>query len=350
MLGVFYTAYFARDILIPATIALLLSFLFAPAARVLTRRLHFPRPLAAGILVVCLAAALVVGFAVLSTPAAEWMEKLPEGLTKIERMIGRIGASFRDVQQAAKQVEEMAQGPAADPADRPLPVVVKGPTLVELFLGHTLAIVLGAIVTILLLLFLLATGDNLLRRAVSATPKLRNKVTVVGITREVEEEISHYFFSISLINTAAGMAVGTTMWLLDMPNPALWGVLAGLLNFVPVIGPLACATVVALAAVVTFDAPLQVALPPSLYLTIHVLESQVITPFFVARRLVLNPLAVLLSIVVWTWMWGVAGALLAVPMLATLKIVCDHVVGLQPLSVLLGRSEGGPKEAEVADA
>jgi predicted PurR-regulated permease PerM len=343
VLGLFYTAYFAREILIPITVAFLLSFLFAPAARSLTKWLHVPRPFAAFVLVASFVAVLVVAFSILATPAEEWMGRLPGELSKIERMVSRLGAPVRDVQEAAKQVEEIAQGPGTGRGD-PLPVVVKGPSLTEMFLGQTFVIVLGSVVTILLLLFFIGTGDNLLRRAVSAAPKLSHKVKVVEISREVEDEISHYFFSISLINAAAGIAVGTTMWLLDMPNPALWGALAGILNFIPVVGPLTCASVIALVSIITFDTPLAAALPPSIYLCIHVLESQVITPLLLARRLVLNPLAVLLSIILWTWMWGVAGALLAVPILATLKIVCDHIEGLRPLAVLLGRLEGKGKE------
>jgi predicted PurR-regulated permease PerM len=240
------------------------------------------------------------------------------------------------VQEAAKQVEQLAQG--GEPStERPLAVVVKGPSLTQLFLGHTMALTMSIIMTLVLLLFLLASGDTLLRQAVTIPNALSSKKQVVEIIHETEADISHYLLSITIINAILGLAVGVALWALGMPNPTLWGAMAALFNFVPFIGPLVGVAVMTLVAFTTFDAVVDIMLPPLAYLLLHNLEAQLFTPLFLARRLVLNPVAILLSLILWSWLWGVAGALLAVPLLSAFKIVCDHVEGLHPVGVMLGR-------------
>jgi predicted PurR-regulated permease PerM len=190
---------------------------------------------------------------------------------------------------------------------------------------------------IALLYFLLAAGDTLLRQAVTIAPRLSDKRRVVEIARETEDDISYYLLTISLINGALGVAVGSAMYLLDMPNPILWGVMAGIFNFVPFLGAVTGIGIVALVALLTFDHFWSILLPPLSYLVLTSFEAQFITPALLARRLTLNPVAVFLALIVWTWLWGVAGALLAVPLLATLKICCDHIEPLNPIGTMLGR-------------
>jgi predicted PurR-regulated permease PerM len=346
VLGLFYTAYFARALLIPITMALILNFVLAPLARALSKRLRLPHALAAGIVVVGFVGTIVFAFSILSTPAADWMVKLPNEMGALERKLRPISGAVQNMQDAAKQVEDMAQGPDTPGAKGPLEVVVRGPSLTQLFLGQTMSLTMGILVTFGLLLFLLASGDALLRQAVTITPKLREKKKVVEIARETEDEISHYLASITLINVGVGLLVGLAMWALGMPNPMLWGVMAGLLNFVPFVGGLVSFGVISLVAIITFEAPLATALPPLAFLLIHLIESQLLTPILVSRRLLLNPVAVLLSLIVWTWMWGIPGTLLAVPILAAFKIVCERVEGLHGVAVMLTRPSSVPPPPE----
>jgi predicted PurR-regulated permease PerM len=265
------------------------------------------------------------------------MVKLPNEMSAIERKLRPLSGAVQNVQDAAQTVENMAQGQGPEnPGERkPMQVVVRGPSLTQLFLGQTMNISMGVLVTFGLLLFLLASGDALLRQAVTIAPRLTDKKKVVEIARETEGEISHYLASITCINIGMGVLIGGAMWWLGLPNPALWGVMAALLNFVPVAGPFASAAVISLVSIMTFDGLTDTILPPLVYLGIHLLESQVLTPFFVSRRLMLNPVAVLLSLIFWTWMWGIPGALLAVPILAAFKIACERVEGFQALAIML---------------
>jgi predicted PurR-regulated permease PerM len=337
VLGIFYTAYFARAVLIPITMAIILNFVLAPLTREITRRVRWPHPISAVLVVILFFGAIALAFTLLSSPAADWMVKLPNEMSAIERKLRPLSGAVQNVQDAAQTVENMTQGQGPDNPDerKPMQVVVRGPSLTQLFLGQTMNISMGVLVTFGLLLFLLASGDALLRQAVTIAPRLTDKKKVVEIARETEGEISHYLASITCINIGMGVLIGGAMWWLGLPNPALWGVMAALLNFVPVAGPFASAAVISLVSIMTFDGLTDTILPPLVYLGVHLLESQVLTPFFVSRRLMLNPVAVLLSLIFWTWMWGIPGALLAVPILAAFKIACERVEGFQALAIML---------------
>lgn len=252
VLGLFYTAYFARAVLVPVAMALLLALVLAPLVRGMNRRLRIPQPLAAVLIVLSLVATIVAAFYLLAPPAAQWMSQLPAELVKIERKLQPFGGQVQDVQDAARHMEQIAQG-GETAAERPLSVVVKGPSLTQLFLGHTMAVSMAIIVTLVLLLFLLASDDTLLRQAVTIPNALSDKKQVVEIIRETEDDISHYLLSITVINAVLGLAVGLALLALGMPNPALLGAMAALFNFVPFIGPLVGFAVMTLVAVSAFD-------------------------------------------------------------------------------------------------
>ncbi len=345
VLGLLYTAYFARDILIPVALALLFFFLLSPVVRVMRKRLHIPRPLAAVLVWLALLAGLLSAFYRLSGPAAEWMGRLPQAMVEAEWKLRPLKESAEKAREAAKEVERVAGQSGGNGVDEPVSVVMQGPSLAEVVLGQTQMIGVSALVTMVLLLFLLSSGDTLLRQAIRATPKLSDKKRLLGIMRRIESDISFYLVTVSCINAGLGIALATAMWILGMPNPVLWGVMAAVFNFIPFIGAMAGIAAVSLAALVTFDAIELILLPPLIYLLLNLIEGQVVTPLLLARRLQLNPIPVFLSIIVGAWMWGIVGTLLAVPLLATFKVVCDHLDAMKPLGLILAR----PGQAVDAD-
>jgi predicted PurR-regulated permease PerM len=342
-LAVFYTMYFAKALLIPIVLALLFNLLLAPIVRVMRSWLRVPEGLGAALVLLLLIGSVGAAFYGLSGPAALWLDELPVAMSDIERKIRPFKEPVETMQEAAQQVEQAAQG-ATDPAgssgaDGPAPVevVVQTPSLTQSLLSGTATLTAGLLVTVVLLYFLLASGDTLLRQAVTIAPRLRDKKRVVEIVREMEDDVSYYLLTISMINGGLGVAVGLTMLVLGMPNPILWGVMAAIFNFVPYLGALIGIGIVGLVAVLNFEAPLMIVLPPLAYFCLTTIEGYFVTPGVLARRLTLNPVAVFLTLMVLAWMWGTAGALLAVPMLATFKICCDHVEALQPIGTMLGR-------------
>lgn len=175
------------------------------------------------------------------------------------------------------------------------------------------------------------SGDTFLRRLVEVPPDFQNKRQAVEISQQIESDISVYLMTITLMNAGVGVLSGVAAWLCGLGDPILWGTLAFLLNFVPVLGPAAGVAIFFVVGLLSFDTLWQAALPAALYFGIYVVEGESLTPWLLARRFTLNPVLVILSLVFWYWMWGVPGAVLATPMLATLKIICDRV---QPLAAL----------------
>ena len=341
-LAVFYTMYFAKSLLIPIVLAVLFNLLLAPIVRTLRSYLRIPEWAGAAIVLLGLAAGLMVAFYGLSAPATRWIDQLPFAVLEIEDKLGTLRQPVEEVREAARQVERAAQGATGPPAQtegepQPVEVVVQSPSLTQTVLSGTAVVTAGLAVAVVLLFFLLASGDTLLRQAVTLAPRLRDKKRVVEVVREMEDDVSYYLLTISLINAGLGVAVGVAMFLLGMPNAILWAVMAAVLNFIPYLGALIGIGTVGLVALLTFDEPAWILLPPLVYFALTTFEAYFVTPSLLARRLTLNPVAVFLALIIFTWMWGAAGALLAVPMLATFKICCDHVEPLEPVGVMLGR-------------
>lgn len=337
VLLVFYTLYFARDFFLPVVLALLLTFLLAPLVRGLTR-LRIPGTIAAAIVILTLLGGTVYAVYSLSGPAADWIERAPQGMRRVERRIRDIQRPVEEVRQAAEQVEERVEEIAGGRSgQRPREVQVEGRTLTSIVLGQTQAFLAGAVVMVILLYFLLASGDLFLRKLVRVLPRLSDKKAAIEIARATEDHISKYLTTVTLINIGLGVAVGIAMRLAGMPNPVLWGVAAGLLNFVPYLGPLVAAGMIALVSLLTFEGVGRALVAPALYLGLNALEGYLFTPLLLGRRLLLNPVMIFLGIIFWGWLWGIPGALLAVPILATFKIFCDHIEPLSPIGEFLGR-------------
>ena len=268
----------------------------------------------------------------ISSPAADWIAKAPESLTRLEQRLygpekAPCTAARRDEACRRHSPGRSGQGDSR---------AVNGPGLGSLLLLNTQSFLVGLGVTVVLLFFLLVTGDMFLRRFVEIIPKFSNKKQLVEISQEIERNISGYLFTITLMNAAVGLLTGLAAYLFGMSDPILWGVAAFLLNYLPIFGPLLGTGMLFLAGLVTFDTIWQALLPAATYLAIHIVEGETITPMLLARRFVLNPVLVIISIVFWYWMWGVAGALLAVPLLATLKIICDRIRPLAAFGHFLG--------------
>jgi predicted PurR-regulated permease PerM len=203
-----------------------------------------------------------------------------------------------------------------------------------LFAG-TRAVLDGLFTTVLVLYFLLVSGEIFLRRMVEILPKFSDKRQAVDISQQIEEDISAYLVTITAMNSAVGIATAATMYLCGLGDPLLWGTTAFLLNYIPILGPLFGTVIFLLAGMLSFDSLWWALLPPALYFGIHLVEGETLTPMVLARRFTLNPVLVILSLVFWFWMWGVPGAILAVPMLAIVKIICDRVRALKALGHFL---------------
>jgi predicted PurR-regulated permease PerM len=185
------------------------------------------------------------------------------------------------------------------------------------------------------------SGDTFLRRLVEIMPRFKDKRQVIDISQQVEADISSYLVTITLMNALVGVATGLAMWMLGLQDAVLWGAIAFLLNYVPILGPLTGLVIFLAAGMLSLDPLWMAFMPMAAYAVIHVLEGETFTPMLLARRFTLNPVLVIIALLFWDWMWGVPGAILAVPMLAITKIICDRIRPLAAFGHFLeGKSSG----------
>jgi predicted PurR-regulated permease PerM len=331
VLMVLYTLYATAELAIPLVFALLLKMLLQPGVRLLGR-LHLPQALAALIMIALVFGALGGAGYMLAGPAASWAQKAPQGLPRLEQRLSVLKQPIDRLSAAAQDVEHLTEAPGAPPSV----AVSSGPGLMGVLFSGTRRLLTGLGITVLLLFFLLASGDLFMRRLVEILPSFRDKRQAVAIAHEVESNISAYLVTITVMNLLVGAAAGCSMWLIGLPDPLLWGALAFILNYVLILGPLTGICLFFLIGLLTFGTLWQALLPPAAYLAIHLIEGEAVTPMLVARRLTLNPVLVIGSLIFWDWMWGIPGALLAVPMLAVAKIICDRIRPLAPIGHFMG--------------
>lgn len=333
VLAIFAALYVAREIILPIVLAFVLMLVLYPAMRLL-ERLRVPRIIAA-LLLISLLFSVFIGFGTaLVGPAASWATKLPQGVPRLQEHLSFLRGPVAAVQHLIQQAESYVSGDLQATATS-TPVAPGSSVIwITLFTG-TRDIVAGLFETVLVLFFLLIAGDIFLRRIVEILPRFSDKRQAVDISQQIERDISTYLVTITFMNVVVGIATALVMWLCGLGDPLLWGAVAFLLNYVPILGPLLGVVTFLLAGLLTSETLWGALLPASLYLGIHLIEGETITPMLLARRFTLNPVLVILSLVFWYWMWGVPGAILSVPMLAIIKIICDRIQTLAALGHFL---------------
>jgi len=306
--------YVGRAFFIPLALALALHALLRPLVRGL-ERLRIPTPLGAAIIVLGAVAVGLTAAWSLSGPVATWVEKAPTSFANARTKLS-------DIVRPLDRLTDAAVG-AQDPPQTspPLAGATPGPPLLARLLGGATALVLGLAEVIVLLYLMLAGG---LRRAASE------------LLPDTESIVARYLALSSVINCCEGIAVGIVMWAIGIPDPLVWGVLTFALEFIPYLGAATMAGLLTITGLTTFPGIGHALLAPISYLAITMLQNNVVSPFVYAGRLKLNPLAVMIGVLFWWFIWGVPGVFLAIPIAATLKALGDQVPRLAPLAELLG--------------
>ena len=329
ILAMFYTIYFMRSILLPIVLALLLSYLLRPIVRGLDR-LKIPLPVGAALLLIGFFGLIGYEISVLAIPTAEWLQKAPAGFAELQHKLLPVKKSVAQVTQATGEIEKLASANAEIKA-----VEVKRHPITETLFMRTPEFIASAVLSLILLYFLLVYDQAFIAKLVKLLPTLSDKKTAVGIAHDIEAQISRYLFTVTAINVCLGVAVGTAVGLLGLRNPVMWGVMVALLNFVPYLGALTGIICMTIGAALSFDSLEYAFVFPAVYLSFGILEGSFITPWIMGRSLTLNPVIILLSITFWGWMWGIVGIILAVPILAAFKILCAHIKPMEPLAEFL---------------
>ncbi|HTI04049.1 MAG TPA: AI-2E family transporter [Gemmatimonadales bacterium] len=325
-----------KEFFIPIALAFCFHALLRPVVRGL-EGLRIPAWL--GATAVVLGALVVIGGGVwaLSGPVGTFLERAPASISKAQAKIRAMGRPFQRVSDAAS-----GQGPAtaaappsqasAPPAAGSAPV----PPLLATLLGRGTLFVTGLLEVLILLYLMLAAGGTLFRKLVKVVPGPDDKRTVSDVLHETESIVARYLLVTAVINVAQGIAVALAMWAIGMPDPWMWGLLTFALEFIPYLGGAINVGLLLVTAFTTFTSTGAVILPAALYLVITTLQNNVISPYAYGGHLKLSPLAVMICVMFWWFVWGIPGVFLSIPIAATLKVLGDQVPRLAPLGELLG--------------
>jgi predicted PurR-regulated permease PerM len=323
--------YFGREFFVPIALSLLFTGLLRPLVRWLEAA-RIPTPVGATSVLVLLLGALVLGASALADPVRGWIAKAPQSLNAAETRLRELRRPLQQITSVAERVESGGQPQSAQPAPAPAP---SGPGILARVFGTTTSLVGGIVEVLLLSFLLLASGDLFLQKLVKVLPFRGDKVTAVRIATEVGAAVSRYMGATALINLGQGIVVALAMWRLHMPSPVLWGVLTFCLEFIPYLGAAFMLIALGVVGLGTFDSVGHALLAPGAYLLISTLQNNLVSPVAYGRKLRLNPVAVLVGVLFWWFLWGVPGAFLAVPIIATAKIMGDHIEGLEALGEFL---------------
>jgi predicted PurR-regulated permease PerM len=338
VLGAIAFLYVGRPVVLPVILAWMAATTLRPLVRWLSW-IRLPTAFSAAVVFCLLVGAIGGGFLELERPAARWINEAPERMTELRQRVQRIFPKAQHLSQATAAVSNLGATDAEKREEqRKTPMVeVKDERGTASILNWTGTLLAGLGEVLVLTYLLLASGDLLLQKLVRVNPTLRGKIRVVEITREIEDNISNYLFSVSVINVGLGVAVSVGLFALGVPNAAMWGILAALLNFVPYFGSIVGVVILAAVGLLTFDSPWRGLLPALWFMALHLLEANLVTPILLGRRFTLNPVAIFVSLIFWIWLWGVPGALLSVPILVSFKVICDRIPSMAHLGEMIGR-------------
>ncbi len=335
IIAVFSTLYLARAIVIPLVLAILASVMLKPIVDWFGR-LRVPKSLAAIIVLAGIAGIISYGVYAAGQPVFEWVAEFPSWLREAEHKIRDVQGSVQKLSDATESMDKLADQVMERRENVPN-VVIKRASLTSFLLGWTHEMLAGLGITCILVYFLLTNGDTFLRKLVKVIPKFRDKKQAVEIVRQVESEICHYVLTITICNVVLGVTVGIAMMLWGMPSPLIIGLMAAFVNFVPYIGPLVGAGIVGVIAFVEFGTLASTGMITATYFALTAVEGTIVTPTVLGSRFSINPVVLLVGLMILTSIWGISGAVLAVPILVAIKIIFDRIEHFASIGELLGR-------------
>ncbi len=328
------TMFFAKDVILPVVLGFMLALTLGPWVRWLAKK-GVPAALSAAVMIFGFVG--VIGFAVLMMggSVASWFDDIPRIAMEFQQKLRGVIDSIAAFQDASQQVEDLANGGE----DNVARVAIQQPGLLSTAASNFASFVTSLAVGAILALFLLSSGNLFYVKIVESFPRFGDKKLALTVIYEVERRMSHYLIAITCINAVLGLAVGIAMYLLKMPFPFVWGLAAFFLNFLPFLGGVIGTIGVGAFAVVHFDNLYYAMLAPLAYQVLTAIEGQLLTPLILGARLQLNVVAVFMTVIFWAWLWGIPGALMAVPILVLMKVICENVPTLATFgNFLSGRS------------
>jgi predicted PurR-regulated permease PerM len=324
----------AAGVVVPILVAILVSLMLAPPVRLLVA-CRIPRALASLLIVSLAVATLAVVVVLLARPALDWVAHAPKAIEQFAHQLHELWRPIADASKATEKITHITQGPASAEVQPVRVVDSTAPDALVRVLSAAPGVIASIIATLVLVFVFLLHGDAVLRKLVEFAPDWHAKRGVVVATRDAQRELSAYVLTISMMNAALGTATAAALWWLDVPDALLWGGFAAVLNFAPYIGPILMTLALTVVGIGSARSPWLGLAAPAVFIGLHFVESFLVTPLLAGRRLALDPIMIFLALLLLGWMWGIAGLLIAVPLLTCFKIVASRVPAWAPLAKLL---------------
>jgi predicted PurR-regulated permease PerM len=320
----------ARPLLLPVTISIVFTFVLSPPVRAL-QRAGVHEYIGAGLVIGAVLGVAVLLLMLVAAPAAAWWARAPIIVHELIEALQR----WQDALFPYATPAPLTRAPLASADPLGQRIASEGWIFTRLAIGETISFALSASATVILLYFLLASERWFVQRTIAAIRRPRARALVLAGVRQAQRDIGLFISTMSLVNLALGVATGLALWLIGMPNPVLWGTTAAVLAFIPYLGPLLITLLLLLAGSVTFGTGAAMLAPPATFLVLHGIEANFLSPMIMGHRLRLRPVLVFLSVMLWGWLWGIAGAFLAVPLLLGLRAVCKRLPTLRLVCLYL---------------
>lgn len=337
LLATAYTLHLARDMVLPLTLAVIFALLLSPLLRRM-QRLGVPRALCALLLIGSGLAAVLSVVGLLSNAALDWFYRLPEAGEVLSTYLEGLRQGVQQAGDASASIDKIAEGMAVTPAaaDAPTEVVLVDPGWrTDLWIGARNFVVFGGL-SVILLFFLLNSGEALVQRIAGLFADDEHRRRALMIAVDAQTQMSRYLLTVTLLNGTLGGLLSLALWLVDFPDPALWGAMAAALRFVPYLGVSLTVIVLAVVGTVSFDSLWMMFGPAAAFGLLASLAGQVIEPLVHGYRFKLDPIIVFVWIFFWGSIWGAPGVLLAVPLLTLVQVVCRHVQPLAKFAQAIG--------------
>lgn len=316
-------------VFLPLACAGVLSVVLAPLADQLNR-IGLPNILSSFIAVMALIALVVLSLLLILQPASVMLERTPAMVASVTEQFSQVRSNFDWVNDINRLLSRLAgRQPVRE-------VAIATPTVLEQVAVATPSVVIEVILTLLMTFFMIESRGRMRKRLLHDRASLYRNRRAARVIRDVQDRVGSYILTVALINAGMGMVVAFGAWLLGLEAPIMWGGLAALLNFLPYIGPVTMIAALSLFGIGTSETILGGLIPAAAYLALHAVESNLFTPSVLGVRFTLNPVLILLFISLFTWIWGVIGALLSVPILITLTALVEHVGRPNLLGFLFG--------------
>ncbi len=308
------------EFFVPVTVALVIAIALVPLLEWLERR-RVPSPLAAFICVILFLAVANAAIAAIIFPASEWVRQLPDRIGRIRQTLGPLFNVYSDLQSFIDDVVRQF-GSGAGPAQRT--VTVEAPnSLLQVIATSAPFAVIQMFFAMLVIFFFLSGWTRMRKQTIVGRSSFDGAMTTARVIQQVVDATSTYLGTITMVNLGMGASVSLLLYMMGMETPLMWGGIVAVFNYVPYLGPIASAVLLAIGGMMMFPDPWYALLPAVSFIGLHLIEANVVTPTIVGRRLTINPLMILIALSFWAWVWGTTGALLAVPLLIIIRTVFD---------------------------